>query len=322
MDFLLNESFTSFDRFAAAARAWQVDFLQLDRGEPEFKVMQAGIGGGQISRARFNRKLLQRGRTPPGMRTFVIPAAPELELEWRRHHVTGCDLLVFPESGELSSLSGPGFDMIIYSVPTQRLERIAEAMELPDPAGLLAGREAVRLNQNSMAALRRQALACTDALGAIRDGSSEMGGLQEEVCQDLAREILCSLARCGDRDGRHSPPARERSACLRAAMEVINGCGPECLTVRDICTRARVSERTLQYAFKDRFKMGPKAFLQAWRLDRVRRELANSPRPAPAIADVANRYGFWHMGQFAADYRRMFGELPSQTRKRTARGPA
>jgi AraC family ethanolamine operon transcriptional activator len=31
------------------------------------------------------------------------------------------------------------------------------------------------------------------------------------------------------------------------------------------------------------------------------------------IADVANRWGFWHMGQFAADYRRQFGELPSET---------
>ncbi len=34
------------------------------------------------------------------------------------------------------------------------------------------------------------------------------------------------------------------------------------------------------------------------------------------IADIANRYGFWHMGQFAADYRRMFAELPSETWKR------
>ncbi|MCK5375915.1 MAG: helix-turn-helix domain-containing protein, partial [Acidobacteria bacterium] len=31
------------------------------------------------------------------------------------------------------------------------------------------------------------------------------------------------------------------------------------------------------------------------------------------VTDVANNWGFWHMGQFAADYRKMFGELPSQT---------
>ena len=32
-----------------------------------------------------------------------------------------------------------------------------------------------------------------------------------------------------------------------------------------------------------------------------------------SVADAANEWGFWHMGQFAKDYRRMFGELPSET---------
>jgi AraC family transcriptional regulator, ethanolamine operon transcriptional activator len=34
---------------------------------------------------------------------------------------------------------------------------------------------------------------------------------------------------------------------------------------------------------------------------------------AGTIGDIANTWGFWHMGQFAADYRRQFGELPSET---------
>ena len=37
------------------------------------------------------------------------------------------------------------------------------------------------------------------------------------------------------------------------------------------------------------------------------------------IAEIANGWGFWHMGQFAADYRQHFGALPSETRgKRVA----
>ena len=34
------------------------------------------------------------------------------------------------------------------------------------------------------------------------------------------------------------------------------------------------------------------------------------------VADVANEWGFWHMGGFAADYRKLFGELPSTTLNR------
>ena len=32
-----------------------------------------------------------------------------------------------------------------------------------------------------------------------------------------------------------------------------------------------------------------------------------------SITKVANRWGFWHMGQFASDYRKLFVELPSDT---------
>jgi hypothetical protein len=32
-----------------------------------------------------------------------------------------------------------------------------------------------------------------------------------------------------------------------------------------------------------------------------------------SLADIANKWGFWHLGQFAEDYRLLFGELPSET---------
>jgi AraC family ethanolamine operon transcriptional activator len=31
------------------------------------------------------------------------------------------------------------------------------------------------------------------------------------------------------------------------------------------------------------------------------------------VQDIAARWGFWHLSHFANDYRRMFGELPSET---------
>jgi len=46
----------------------------------------------------------------------------------------------------------------------------------------------------------------------------------------------------------------------------------------------------------------------------VRRELQTHRRDS--IGDVAARWGFWHLSRFAADYTRLFGELPSATRAR------
>ena len=68
--------------------------------------------------------------------------------------------------------------------------------------------------------------------------------------------------------------------------------------------------RKLNDCFQEALGTSPLKYLRAVRLNGVRRELRMG---APSVQDVAARWGFWHHGEFAAAYRRQFGELPSQT---------
>ena len=84
----------------------------------------------------------------------------------------------------------------------------------------------------------------------------------------------------------------------------------------DLSQESGASIRTLRRGFQERFGVSPKAYLLAQRLIGARRALRSATKQT-LVTDVANNWGFWHMGQFAADYRRQFGELPSETRRRT-----
>lgn len=106
-----------------------------------------------------------------------------------------------------------------------------------------------------------------------------------------------------------------RAKALMGACEYIETHKRDLTTVGDVCAATGASWRTLDRAFKERFSVGPKAYISALRLTYVRNELSNCA-PATRISDVANEWGFWHMGQFARDYRKLFGELPSATLKR------
>lgn len=66
-------------------------------------------------------------------------------------------------------------------------------------------------------------------------------------------------------------------------------------------------------AFQDEFIISSKRYLQLFRLRQVRRSLLQGIDGKDRVVDIANSNGFWHMGQFAADYRAQFGELPSET---------
>jgi AraC family ethanolamine operon transcriptional activator len=106
---------------------------------------------------------------------------------------------------------------------------------------------------------------------------------------------------------------------LKRALSFIEQNAKKPLAVPDVCRAAGVSWRTLDYAFREEFGVTPKAYLKSIRLNGVRRELRRAAQPV-VISDVANRWGFWHMGQFAADYRKLFGELPSETLARVNAG--
>jgi AraC-like DNA-binding protein len=49
------------------------------------------------------------------------------------------------------------------------------------------------------------------------------------------------------------------------------------------------------------------------RLEKVREDLARAEPGTDSVTEVATRWGFLHLGRFAAAYRSAFGEHPSQT---------
>jgi AraC-like DNA-binding protein len=49
------------------------------------------------------------------------------------------------------------------------------------------------------------------------------------------------------------------------------------------------------------------------RLERVRDELRSLDPTEATVTEIAYRWGFWHLGRFAARYRARFGEMPSET---------
>ena len=84
-------------------------------------------------------------------------------------------------------------------------------------------------------------------------------------------------------------------------------------TIPELCQIANLSERSLQYGFKEYLGMTPIRYLRVLRLNGVRRELLISHSKKDRIVDVALNWGFIELGRFAGEYRQLFQELPSVT---------
>jgi AraC family transcriptional regulator, ethanolamine operon transcriptional activator len=86
--------------------------------------------------------------------------------------------------------------------------------------------------------------------------------------------------------------------------------------VTDLCRAAAVSERALEYAFKEVMGLTPVAYLTRLRLHRVRQALLAATHGSTTVSAVALDWGFWHFGEFSRAYKDCFGELPSDTLRR------
>ena len=115
-------------------------------------------------------------------------------------------------------------------------------------------------------------------------------------------------------DDRHS--SRQRHRLIERADAYVRAHCERLVTVSELCTELATSRRALQIGFQEVLGVGPHAYIRAVSLNGVRSHLKNAGSPYVSVQDAAAAYGFWHMSQFAVDYRQLFGERPSDTLKR------
>jgi AraC-like DNA-binding protein len=84
----------------------------------------------------------------------------------------------------------------------------------------------------------------------------------------------------------------------------------------EICGAVGVSERTLRTCCHEHLGIGPIHYLWLRRMHLARRALLGAGCTVKSVTEIATTFGFWELGRFSVEYRKLFGELPSATLKR------
>lgn len=114
-----------------------------------------------------------------------------------------------------------------------------------------------------------------------------------------------------------APAERIRRARVDEVIDLVDADPSADLTSVELAHRVGVSVRALQQEFHDVLGIAPSAYVRGVRLDRVHHDLL---RDGSSVTEAAARWGFFHLGRFARQYRERFGESPSET-ARSARRP-
>ena len=307
----LNQSISDVNELAETT-GWGLAFRQLDPGPLLGRVVGFGHSGVRVMRVEFNRSFHQIGNAPQGVWTFGLPDKETGVLRWKGMETPPGILINFNYGDELDCVNPGPFGAYLCSFDRAVLQNVSDKLgfepELLEKTELHRfwfpdGVEHEQLRQN-FRALEKVAL---------DDGDNGLKRWEKVINFDIAALIIQIIGRRSSTPQLAAP--RFRAAAMHRAVEILHDHDQFPINIEALCTMVGASWATLQRAFAEEFGVTPSSYIKSRRLAAVQAELIEAGANG-VISDIANRWGFWHMGSFASDYKKQFGELPSETLRR------
>lgn len=313
MRFIPQKIFTDFDDYTENLCGWNNEFRQLDKGKFRGKLSQILSDSVLITYGSSNRRLEMQGVSPKNMKMFGIPFKTDMPIVWQRRSLENYSIQSYGEYNEFKAITPPGFTTHTLAISEAKISQFCNELDLPELEKKLNDTVSFTINPYYFLKIQRKIYTIIQSLSK-NPMCLNNAGMRTEIETEIPKLLFKTLASSHLRTRR--PLSGKREFAIKKVSDYIAEFEKEILdpiTVSDLCKMIGVSERTLQYAFREQFGISPKAYLQAHRLNAVRKELRIADPFSLNVNEVAHRWGFWHMGQFAADYKNLFGELPSET---------
>ena len=309
----MQQHFSNFEVFSSVLKSYDLDMRQIDRGAFTGSLQQIQFGSVFINRFSATRSFEISGSPPPGLSTFGIPGTNCQPFIWRNRISDGNSIQIYKPGTQLEMITHPFFEAIDVSITEQAFNDLLQQWGLPVLDKLIAKREMVICRPEIMQQLRKilQTICSTlDTRPGLLNHNTE---LQDLITSEIPYLLAQALIEAETQDIKTMPA--KRNYALNTAIDYIRATPYDKISFNTFCTENAINERTLQRAFLEHYGITAKAYAKAHRLNHVFRSLSASDSNDAQISEIAGNHGFWHMSQFAADYHRHFGELPSETLK-------
>ena len=256
------------DEFKEMVRGYRLRFMQIEKGPFVAEAVQTQLAGAQLTAAHYGRAMVQLGEPPSGKITFALLTS-EVPALWQGRVFGRCDLLVGTPGVEMDMVSRAGYGGATASFPQELVGEIAECCgwlrTAQAPASLIIGLEQSRADmlRTCLGEVFREVIA--------RPFNDQAATWVLSEQEDLLRLLL----RCTSHPASKTMSISngERARVLKAALAAINDQPEDVITVASLCRIAKASERTLDYAFTERFGLSPALYMKARRLNGARDDL-------------------------------------------------
>jgi AraC family ethanolamine operon transcriptional activator len=282
-------SYEDLEQLQSCFEGWDVELIQLGPRRQTGWVSLASLSSSRLMRVHAGRSIVVRGTTSASDECLLL-SLQDTAVRWLGQPISGSRLALAGRRARVD-LFLP-YDATLCVITTDAPVRpSARRVQL-----LTATSECI-------AAL----LGCIQSATAAHDPPRAI----DEALALQVRNALETSAPTPETSMR-----TQRAAAVACACRYIDSYLSKPLALAGLCAHCGVGVRTLEYGFRQFYDTTPISFIKSQRLTRTRFALARAGAQPTSISAIARRLGFTHMGQYAQDYRMLFGESPTMTLRR------
>ncbi len=318
--------------FAHSLSAWPQQYDQVVPGHFHGRLQDVQLPSVRLFRETMNLSVAQHTRTPAGKISVLIPISLDgNKTSDQARCVASHGVTLLPYQNDFFFVGPANTDYIVISLDQQQLSTL---LTEDDMSELLSAQRSyeVPVNTQRLTELQNQAETLLNQLLKLQSGTDDCHFTFPDSAELMQVEERKAIRRAAlEQAIQHQlidmtldlfSPAQKSKPAMRPLGNhhhyLVRSCHEHVLSeqgaddsVLDICKALNVPRRTLNYSFERVAGCSPAQYLRAVKLNAARRELLSGDLP---IGSVAANYGFYHGGYFGQEYRRLFGETPSDTR--------
>ncbi len=299
--------FKEFEAYAAALVHADLGLMLPRLIEPRWEVATQSLGSFELQFGKEGCGIIAEGAVQPNGQTLFVPMAGLQFANGQPLH--DHSVLVLGPGAELAIASQEAHSWCSVYFPVSN-----ESSANADPGTPGSCSKVVNIGNEAMTRLRRLVGCLEDSLRlepALTNSPAVAKCIQADLLE-MFQPIVATIGAPSRTMGRPSFPRRE---IIRRTLDKIGQHEDGLVSMEDLTRAVNVSERTLRNIFLEYYGMPLRRYLFTRRLHQVRSELQLADPEYATVTAIAAQFGFWHFGRFASQYRRLFGEAPSQTLK-------
>jgi AraC family ethanolamine operon transcriptional activator len=314
--FCVHRLFEDFEQWTEAFSTWNLTATQLSQGKFKGELAIAQFGCLQFIYASTNQAMQIVGGKPPNTITFGTLLTPQdQELVAHNQRLNQKVLFGLAPTRETHVITQKFCQVGIVSVSTDIFHQYIDQLKIKSFNNAFFQKNVIHIDSTKLNIFKTY---LQELFYLLKTNSTWLQQPQTHklIVEDCLPLLIDTLRFDGDfLDS--GIPKLGRYQMVKEVEDFMIANIDQPLTLKDLYTAVKTSPRTLSYGVHDLFEMSPMEYLKIKRLNGVRRTLKTCDPNQATVSAIATHWGFWSMGHFSRDYKQLFGELPSETLKKT-----